>query len=204
MITWFHEVWSQVAKSQFRPHSHTEHATLFLLWWCPGFWRSVDSLVDADVSEKIWPTYSLILLFLQPYINPSTSQPRNFSSEDGESMFLQNVGIYLRVSTATKPRASSSSSPPWEPQIAHVSSLLWHLSQVGSSTSLNVPSSDSVLLIVLSLGLCTYIVFLQVTDECNSVRVKRSIITCTLHEAQIRVCQVTQTRVFLQTLLHNI
>jgi hypothetical protein len=38
--------------------------------------------------------HSLSLRSLQPYINPSTSQHHHFSPEDGDSMFLQNVGIY--------------------------------------------------------------------------------------------------------------
>jgi hypothetical protein len=32
--------------------------------------------------------------------------------EDGEIMFLRNVGIYRQVYTAPKPRRTSSSSPP--------------------------------------------------------------------------------------------
>jgi hypothetical protein len=35
-----------------------------------------------------------------------------FRAEDGDSMFLLNVVIYLRVYTAPKPRRTSSSSPP--------------------------------------------------------------------------------------------
>jgi hypothetical protein len=36
-----------------------------------------------------------------------------FSPEDGDSIFLRNVGIYRRVYTAPKPRRiASSSSPP--------------------------------------------------------------------------------------------
>jgi hypothetical protein len=65
---------------------------------------------------------SLSLPFLQPCINPSTSQHRHFSPEDGGIVFLRNVGIYRRGYTAPKPRrTSSSSSPPWKPQISHYS-----------------------------------------------------------------------------------
>jgi hypothetical protein len=47
-------------------------------WWCSGFWRRVDSTVDA-------------------------------SPEDGDRMFLRNVGVYRRVYSAPKPRTTSSS-----------------------------------------------------------------------------------------------
>jgi hypothetical protein len=36
------------------------------------------------------------------YRFPYTSQHRHFSPEDGDSMFLRNVGIYLRIYTASK------------------------------------------------------------------------------------------------------
>jgi hypothetical protein len=36
-----------------------------------------------------------------------------FSPEDGDSMFLRNIGIYLRVYTASQSRRTSSTSPPW-------------------------------------------------------------------------------------------
>jgi hypothetical protein len=34
------------------------------------------------------------------------------SPEDGDNIFLRNVGIYRRVYAAPKPRRTSSSSPP--------------------------------------------------------------------------------------------
>jgi hypothetical protein len=38
---------------------------------------------------------------------------RHFRHEDGDSMFLRNVGIYLQVHAASQPRTiTSSSSPP--------------------------------------------------------------------------------------------
>jgi hypothetical protein len=45
----------------------------------------------------------------------------HLSPEDGDGIFLRNVGIYRRVYTAPRPRrtassSSSSSSPPSEPQ----------------------------------------------------------------------------------------
>jgi hypothetical protein len=41
-----------------------------------------------------------------------------FSPEDGDGIFIRNVEIYRRVYTAPKTRtSSSSSSPPWTPQI---------------------------------------------------------------------------------------
>jgi hypothetical protein len=40
--------------------------------------------------------------------NPSTSQHRHFSPEDGDSMFLRNVCIYLRVNTASESKGTSS------------------------------------------------------------------------------------------------
>jgi hypothetical protein len=40
-------------------------------------------------------------------------------AESGDSMFLQNVGIYLQVYTASQHRRTTLSSPlPWEPQIS--------------------------------------------------------------------------------------
>jgi hypothetical protein len=47
--------------------------------------------VDTNVSEK----YTVSI----------------FRAEDGESMFLQKLSIYLRVYTASKPKKSSSSPP---------------------------------------------------------------------------------------------
>jgi hypothetical protein len=46
-----------------------------------------------------------------------TSQHHHFGPEDGDSMFLRNVCIYLRTYIAPNPRTSSS-SPPWEPPIS--------------------------------------------------------------------------------------
>jgi hypothetical protein len=42
----------------------------------------------------------------------------NFSPEDGDSMFLRNVGMYRRVYTALQLTRTPTSSPPWEPQIS--------------------------------------------------------------------------------------
>jgi hypothetical protein len=74
-----------------------------------------DSSVDANVSEKhtvyIFRAEVAILGRVYIHIHPSTSQHRQFSPEDRDSMFLRNVGIYQRVYTAPKPRSSSSSPP---------------------------------------------------------------------------------------------
>jgi hypothetical protein len=41
-------------------------------------------------------------------------------SEDGGSMFLRNVGIYLQVHTTLQPcRSTSTSSPQWYPQVSY-------------------------------------------------------------------------------------
>jgi hypothetical protein len=41
------------------------------------------------------------------------------SPEDGDSMFLWNVGTYLQVHVALQPRRPTTIfSPPWEPQIS--------------------------------------------------------------------------------------
>jgi hypothetical protein len=58
-------------------------------WYSSAFWQCVGSSVDAIISEK--HTVSI------------------FSAEDGDGMFLRNVGIY-RVYTARKPRSRASSS----------------------------------------------------------------------------------------------
>jgi hypothetical protein len=69
-----------------------------VLWYCSsGFQRHVHSSVDANISEK--HTVSI------------------FRTE-GDSMFLQNVGIYQKVDMAPKPRTTVSSSPLWKPQIS--------------------------------------------------------------------------------------
>jgi hypothetical protein len=39
--------------------------------------------------------------------------------EDGDSMFLQNTGIYLQVHMALQPWRTSPTSSPWEPCILH-------------------------------------------------------------------------------------
>jgi hypothetical protein len=41
-----------------------------------------------------------------------------------ETMFLRKVVIYLRMYTAPKPRRTTSSSPPWQPQMLHEASLI--------------------------------------------------------------------------------
>lgn len=68
------------------------------------------------------------LPFLWSYINPSASHHCHFSSEDGDTMFLQNVGIYPRVRMVPKPRRTSSTSLPWKPEILHICEtlLLFH------------------------------------------------------------------------------
>jgi hypothetical protein len=53
---------------------------------------------------------SFFLAFLWPYIHISTSQHRHFSPEDGDSMFLRNVGIHLWVYMASQPRRTTLSS----------------------------------------------------------------------------------------------
>jgi hypothetical protein len=59
----------------------------------------------SDDAGKWRDLYSLP--FLQPYINPSTSQHRHFSLEDGNNISLRNDGIYLRVYTAPKPKITT-------------------------------------------------------------------------------------------------
>jgi hypothetical protein len=74
------------------------HITQFWWWYfSSGFWHCVDSLVDANNLEK--HTVSI------------------FCPEDGDSMFLQNTGIY-QVYVITKPKrtAHHHSPPPWKPK----------------------------------------------------------------------------------------
>jgi hypothetical protein len=43
-------------------------------------------------------------------------------SEDGDSVFFQNAGVFLQVHMAWQPRRTASlSSEPWEPQILNTS-----------------------------------------------------------------------------------
>jgi hypothetical protein len=57
----------------------------------------VGSLIDTNVSEKNTPFF----------------RAEGTSPEDGDSIFLRNVGIYRRVYTVPKlRRTASSSSPP--------------------------------------------------------------------------------------------
>jgi hypothetical protein len=93
--------------------------------WGSGPFR--DELWEGDgagpIGSPCWLAHSLSLHFHQPYINPSTSHHHHFSPEDGNSMFLWNVGIYWRVYTVPQPRrtsSSSSSSLPWRPQISQL------------------------------------------------------------------------------------
>jgi hypothetical protein len=74
-------------------------------WWCySGLWSRVHASVDTNVLEK--HTVSM------------------FRAEDGDSMFLRNVGFYRQVYTAPKPRITSS-SPPWKPQISQIKTSLF-------------------------------------------------------------------------------
>jgi hypothetical protein len=53
--------------------------------------------------------------------NVSEEHTASFRAEDGGSIFLQNVGIYLQVHTALQPRRpTSTSSPPREPQVSSI------------------------------------------------------------------------------------
>jgi hypothetical protein len=40
----------------------------------------------------------------------------NFDPEDGSTMPLQNVGVYLQDYTVSQPRQRTEESPLWEPQ----------------------------------------------------------------------------------------
>jgi hypothetical protein len=55
-------------------------------------------------------------------------------------MFLRYVGIYLRVSTAPKPRKTSSPSPPWKPKILHLKHLIAYIGPKRISPNLNFVS----------------------------------------------------------------
>jgi hypothetical protein len=80
-----------VGQSESLPDTHGTNSTWRLRFWrywrlcccccCSGFWRRVDSSVDAKVSEK----HTLCC------------------PEDGDGMFLRNLVIYRRVWTARKP-----------------------------------------------------------------------------------------------------
>ncbi|KDR21072.1 hypothetical protein L798_04131 [Zootermopsis nevadensis] len=69
---------------------------------CPTFFKVVtpSRLVGRQVYQRFGQTYCL--------------HCDHFSPEDGDSMFMQNVGICLQVHTAQKTR-----SPPWELQHTH-------------------------------------------------------------------------------------
>jgi hypothetical protein len=78
------------------------------------------------VSDGLTPSTFLPLTLY----NTSTSQLCNFSPEDGDSMFLWNIGIYLQNYMAPIPKLTSTSSALlWEPQIfhslAHMPSPYW-------------------------------------------------------------------------------
>jgi hypothetical protein len=51
----------------------------------------------------------------------SNSQHDNFSPEDGDSTFLRNVGMYLSLYTASKPRTTALPSSSPEELRSHVS-----------------------------------------------------------------------------------
>jgi hypothetical protein len=74
------------------------------------FWvlRRVDWSVDANVSEKhTVSTFRAEVAWRDLYRvrgrEGSTSQHRHFSPEDGDSIFLRNVGIYRRIYTTPNP-----------------------------------------------------------------------------------------------------
>jgi hypothetical protein len=67
----------------------------------------MDSYVDTDVSEK-----HAVSIF-SPVGDVSIIR-----AEDGDSMFLLEVGIYLQVHTALQPRTTSTCSPPPDPQVS--------------------------------------------------------------------------------------
>jgi hypothetical protein len=70
-----------------------------VLGWrrCSGLWRRVDS---------------------QEHINVSVKKHTTYCPEDGNSTFLRNAVIW-RVYSASRPRRTSSSWPPWEPHISY-------------------------------------------------------------------------------------
>jgi hypothetical protein len=54
-----------------------------------------------------------------PHLQGLQSQAEAEDPEDGESMCLRNVDIYIRVYTASQPRRTKSpSSQPWAPEIS--------------------------------------------------------------------------------------
>jgi hypothetical protein len=92
---------------------------------------------------------------LRFHINPSISLHNHFSPEDGDIMLLRNVGIYLRVHTAS--RTTPLSSSPWEPQITHTYIKFCYLLCMFNLFSLTVETSCvCTLLAELALKLSGY------------------------------------------------
>jgi hypothetical protein len=72
-------------------------------------WRSLFTCYRSGI-----PTSYLLSMLFYWVVMP-------WHREDGDSMFLQNFGIYVWVHTATQPRRmTSTSSLPWKPQIFHI------------------------------------------------------------------------------------
>jgi hypothetical protein len=78
-----------------------------------SLWRTQMSktVIEMHSSEarQLIPRPRLAHSIILPFLWSCNSQHRQFSFEDGNSMFLWNVGIYRRVYTASKPRRTSTS-----------------------------------------------------------------------------------------------
>jgi hypothetical protein len=117
--------WWQQFRNIVLPHRHA-----WASWQCSfsGLWHHVDWQINTNVSNKHTipifmaevavlcceagrsigpmrddPTHSNFPPFLWPYINLKHFLVPPLSPEDGCNMFLLNVDIYLRVSTASHP-----------------------------------------------------------------------------------------------------
>jgi hypothetical protein len=66
-----------------------------------------------------WLMMTMLFWVLAPCILVGRCQCQSFSTEEGDNMFLRNAGIYRQVYKAPKSRRTSSSSPPWKPQILY-------------------------------------------------------------------------------------
>jgi hypothetical protein len=81
------------------------------------------TILDDDVGFGALQTRRWMPTFRRNILSPSSGVAyRHFGTEDGDTIFLRNVGIYWQVYTAPKP-TSSSLIPQWIPQISNCTVL---------------------------------------------------------------------------------
>jgi hypothetical protein len=90
---------------QFAPSFPPTQPSCFLVWRLP-----IDPLaqtISSSFLDSGWPILPPSIALLSTLYKLSTSQHPHFNPEDGNSMFLQNSGIYLWVHMVSQPRTTT-------------------------------------------------------------------------------------------------